>query len=96
MTDEEVRRIQDYVQAQQAGMVNLLQRLAEIESPSRDPAATGQLLTVTRADAAAIEAAIRGLQSVNPHTPIYVEGAISRRAGRSARRRVRHCPSGRG
>jgi glutamate carboxypeptidase len=62
MTDEEVRRIQDYVQAQQAGMVNLLQRLAEIESPSRDPAATGKLLTVLEAELQQAGMAVRRLR----------------------------------
>jgi glutamate carboxypeptidase len=46
MTDDQVERIRDYLQGEQAGMVELLQRLALAESPSGDPAATGQVLTL--------------------------------------------------
>jgi glutamate carboxypeptidase len=46
MTDDEVRRIRDYLQDKQASMVELLQRLALAESPSGDPAAVSAVLAL--------------------------------------------------
>jgi glutamate carboxypeptidase len=59
MTDEEVKRIRDYLQGEQAGMVELLQRLARAESPSGDTAATGQVLTLLAVELEKLGLAVR-------------------------------------
>jgi glutamate carboxypeptidase len=50
MTDDEVKRIRDYLQAEQADMVELLQRLALAESPSSNAVAAGQALSLLAAE----------------------------------------------
>jgi glutamate carboxypeptidase len=46
MTDQEIQHILDYLQGQCSGMVELLKRLALVESPSDNPAAVATALTM--------------------------------------------------
>jgi glutamate carboxypeptidase len=50
MSDGEVQRILGYLQAQRQGMVDLLSRLAQAESPSDDPAAVAGVQTILAAE----------------------------------------------
>src|SRR5262249_43099825 len=44
MTDRNIERIRGYLQGNRQGMVDLLRRLALVESPSDDPAAVAPVL----------------------------------------------------
>jgi len=88
LTDLDVENILGYLQQQRENMAELLQRLALVESPSSDPHALCQILTILTAELKVAGMSVR-------HLPGSASGGLlyAREPLRSARF---PCRSGRG